>query len=719
VLRAFFFAATVFAAGCPSSKPPVTLRRTDDDSPLRIRVAHAEARRTDGVAELAELAASTDVHARELALRGLGRTGGAKAMEILDAALADNEPRVVAASLSAIGLAGSLDEKLVWSAEARAASLLDVVHDKRVRLAAAEALGRAGSSAIQPALVACVEARNTFTSDGARVSTLRDEDVATACAFAFGRHARRKLAFDVDVRRSLAEAALDDRATTLRYAAVYALAREHEPPAVEKVTAALARNATHDNPEIRAVAISGLARRKVLADLLARKPVEAALADADWRVAVEAVRALSGADDAGRALVAASLPRRWSALVKGNAAEAQIITEALRLQIGKPITDRSQTDAIASLATMAKADATLPAITRGWIQCLAAVAAPVSPALLVDSVVTCGLPDHLRLPLLVEVVTQSIGDASVRRAAMRVLLSHDDPRVRAAGLGAIGASWKDADARGQQTIVSTVVAAVGSKNPIVASAGSEAADAIYEESGLDSPYKATLDAAITARATSETDVELSAALYSMIGKRAVAGGADACRAGLASHPVRVKAAVECLRKLGEAVEMPPLAAPPLPPNDVAPVIGHEVTWQLATSRGVIEMKLRPDVAPWAVAMVVALTQRGFYDGLELHRVVPDFVAQGGDPTESGYGGPGFMMPAEPSSAADGPGFMQGGVGMADSGADSAGSQWFLMHSYAPHLDGRYTWIGSVVSGQKSADALLIGDRVDHATVVIK
>jgi peptidylprolyl isomerase len=368
---------------------------------------------------------------------------------------------------------------------------------------------------------------------------------------------------------------------------------------------------------------------------------------------------------------------------------------------------------------MATADTSLPAITRGWVECLARIAAPAAPALVVDAVSTCGLPDHLRLPLLVEVVTQSIGDAAVRRAAMRVLLSHDDPRVRAAGLGAIGASWKEADPRGQQTIVSTVAAAVSSKNPIVASAGAEAADAIYEESGLDSPYKVTLDAAIVARAKSESDVELSAALYELIGKRAVAGGAEACRAGLGAHPVRVKAAVECLRKLGEAVEMPPLAAPPLPPNDVAEVIGHDITWQLATSRGVIEVKLRPDVAPWAVATIVALTKRGFYDGLELHRVVPDFVAQGGDPTQSGYGGPGFMMPAEPGSAADGPGFMQGGVGMADSGADSAGSQWFVMHSYAPHLDGRYTWIGSVVSGQKSADALQIGDRVERATIVLK
>jgi cyclophilin family peptidyl-prolyl cis-trans isomerase len=131
---------------------------------------------------------------------------------------------------------------------------------------------------------------------------------------------------------------------------------------------------------------------------------------------------------------------------------------------------------------------------------------------------------------------------------------------------------------------------------------------------------------------------------------------------------------------------------------------------------VIEIELRPDVAPWAVTSIVALTKRGFYDGLEFHRVVPNFVVQGGDPTQSGWGGPGYSLPAEPASGGDGAGYVEGGVGMADSGKDSGGSQWFIMHSRAPHLDGRYTWVGSVVSGQKSADALLIGDKVEKATI---
>ena len=99
--------------------------------------------------------------------------------------------------------------------------------------------------------------------------------------------------------------------------------------------------------------------------------------------------------------------------------------------------------------------------------------------------------------------------------------------------------------------------------------------------------------------------------------------------------------------------------------------------------------------------------------------MPDFVVQGGDPTQSGWGGPGFTTPAEPTSLADGASFVAGGVGIADAGRDSGGSQYFVMHSPAPHLDGRYTQIGRVTAGQKSADALVIGDRVVHATVVIR
>jgi peptidyl-prolyl cis-trans isomerase B (cyclophilin B) len=139
---------------------------------------------------------------------------------------------------------------------------------------------------------------------------------------------------------------------------------------------------------------------------------------------------------------------------------------------------------------------------------------------------------------------------------------------------------------------------------------------------------------------------------------------------------------------------------------------------VTTSRGEVVIRLDPDSAPWAVATIVALARKGFYDGLEFHRVVGNFVVQGGDPTESGSGGPGFSIPAEPGMLGDGPGYVAGGVGIADAGRDSGGSQWFVMHSRAPHLDGRYTWIGAVESGQNAVDALLVGDRVLRSTVEI-
>ena len=78
---------------------------------------------------------------------------------------------------------------------------------------------------------------------------------------------------------------------------------------------------------------------------------------------------------------------------------------------------------------------------------------------------------------------------------------------------------------------------------------------------------------------------------------------------------------------------------------------------------------------------------------------------------------GFRLPAEPSDGTVS-GFVTGGVGIADAGRDSGGSQWFVMHARAPHLDGRYTWIGRVVEGQGAADALQIGDRVLRATVEV-
>jgi cyclophilin family peptidyl-prolyl cis-trans isomerase len=160
----------------------------------------------------------------------------------------------------------------------------------------------------------------------------------------------------------------------------------------------------------------------------------------------------------------------------------------------------------------------------------------------------------------------------------------------------------------------------------------------------------------------------------------------------------------------------PGAAPPLPPPDgvsIRDVAGRTFRWELETTRGTVAIALRGELAPWHVATVRSLTRRGFYDGLVVHRVVPGFVAQGGDPTGTGWGGPGFTLPSEAGDAA----YERGAVGFADAGKDTGGSQWFVMHAAAPHLEGRYTVIGRVVAGQDVVDALLVGDRVLRAAIV--
>ncbi len=129
---------------------------------------------------------------------------------------------------------------------------------------------------------------------------------------------------------------------------------------------------------------------------------------------------------------------------------------------------------------------------------------------------------------------------------------------------------------------------------------------------------------------------------------------------------------------------------------------------LETSRGTIELLLFKDAAPFTVMALAKLaTERGFFRGRTFHRVVPNFVIQGGDPRGDGWGGPGFTLRSEFSPLC----FETGTVGIASAGKDTEGSQFFLTHSPQPHLDGKYTIVGKVVRGQDVVDQMRIDDRI--------
>jgi cyclophilin family peptidyl-prolyl cis-trans isomerase len=108
----------------------------------------------------------------------------------------------------------------------------------------------------------------------------------------------------------------------------------------------------------------------------------------------------------------------------------------------------------------------------------------------------------------------------------------------------------------------------------------------------------------------------------------------------------------------------------------------------------------------------SLAGKGYFDGAPFHRIVPNFVVQDGDPSGTGWGGPGYEIRDEINSIPYG----TGTVGMALSGPDTGGSQWFITHSPQPHLDGRYTVFGQLLEGWDVLERLEQGDRIQSLTV---
>lgn len=122
---------------------------------------------------------------------------------------------------------------------------------------------------------------------------------------------------------------------------------------------------------------------------------------------------------------------------------------------------------------------------------------------------------------------------------------------------------------------------------------------------------------------------------------------------------------------------------------------------IETDHGNITVELLTDVAPKTVNNFVFLAREGFYDGTTFHRVIPGFVAQGGDPTGTGRGGPGYRFEDELSDVP----FVEGVLGMANAGPHTNGSQFYLMLGDAPHLTGRYTAFGRVTEGLDVVQAI--------------
>jgi peptidyl-prolyl cis-trans isomerase B (cyclophilin B) len=136
--------------------------------------------------------------------------------------------------------------------------------------------------------------------------------------------------------------------------------------------------------------------------------------------------------------------------------------------------------------------------------------------------------------------------------------------------------------------------------------------------------------------------------------------------------------------------------------------------KIETNRGIIELELFPNHAPKTVNNFVFLARKGFYDGLSFHRVIGNFMIQGGDPTGTGAGGPGYTFEDE---VEDNPLTHETGViSMANAGPNTNGSQFFITHSPQPHLNGKHTVFGKVVGSQNIVDSIRQGDKMERVKI---
>ena len=137
---------------------------------------------------------------------------------------------------------------------------------------------------------------------------------------------------------------------------------------------------------------------------------------------------------------------------------------------------------------------------------------------------------------------------------------------------------------------------------------------------------------------------------------------------------------------------------------------NEILAEMNTNKGVIHLRLYPEQAPVTVANFVNLAKRGFYDELSFHRVIDNFMVQGGCPLGSGTGGPGYRF--EDECSPDLPHDAPGKLSMANAGPNTNGSQFFITHVPTPWLDGKHGIFGHVLEGQDIVDSIAQGDTME-------
>ena len=671
------------------------LLRIDPPPPIAVPVVKSNRRALPPTAptitpDLTALAGDTEPRVRRRAALGIGRVGLKEGVPTLVTALADTDPEVRATAAFGLGLIADPS-----SAPQLIAALGDA--SPLVRGRAAEALGqigvmeasRSGTPTAPPAVAATAAGPiGTMAAEYARsaaVLAMRPDDEsypadASAEAFKLGIFALVRLR----AYEPLAAAVLDanGQPASTWWPVAYALQRLGDKRALPALTRLLQGPGKYT----AAFAARGLGAIK---DPASVAPLSALVAapKTPAEVVVAAARALGEIGGAGGA--------------------APLIARA-----SDPASDPNvRLEAVTALGRL-RAPEALPVVqdllTDSWP---ALRAAAIRAAAVIDRdnfvLVLAGMdpdPEWLVRAALADVLATLPPDVALER--VRAMLTDADKRAIPSVLGAL--------VRLKAPDVAAVLLAHLKENDFgVRAAAARHIGTLKTAGGA--------DALRDALAVSQTDAASDAreAILSALAEYGAADATGPLQAALADKDwsLRIRAA-ELLGSLDPSADqrlaIRPVPSAPITPYDdpglVAPKVSPHVF--IETAKGTIEFELAMLDAPMTAHNFISLARKGFFNGLQVHRVVPNFVVQAGDPRGDGAGGPGYSIRDELNEQP----FVRGTVGMALSWKDTGGSQFFITHSPQPHLDGRYTAFGRVVNGMDVVDRIQQGDVIQRVRV---
>lgn len=674
--------------------------------------------RDEGNGRLTTLAKDPRPEVRARALLALGRLRDPKWANALTEGLNDKAPavrRVAAFSCSLLG------EKAPQTIEdALKASLLQE-RDDIVRGEMLLALARTGKEGAAATLIA----------------GLSEKRILATSTLAVGLYAQRNQKVPDGIEQVL-DPLLHHADVSVRYGTAYAMMR------TKKATPhTVARAQLEPDPEIRALLARAVGNAVASKDLTPAQISGALLvlsSDSDWRVRVEALRSLAKGGAARVAFLdGAVLANLKLALSAPNGTEGPAI---------HPVT--AGLEALQGLLQGLPADAPPPPTLTG-IPEIYKLTSPTNPALLTEKSLVGVDMIHCQAALLLDLLAQkgpdkvkSCGsgktnpwrretftaqvlkahaakDKATAEKGLRELLKSKTPRVRAEAVDALGslpdgaaqdalrAALEDEDFAVAATAVETISARAKAEKPFI------------DKDAIEPLIK------LLYRVTSPADAETIVAIYGALALLANPPSIEvylALQSGIADNNAAVKGAAQEAEAKLYANAPPPQVKVKLTPLTQSPAKGPkagELTTKVAsgttavveTTKGTFTFALLSEVAPYTCQSFVNLAQSGYFNGLSFHRVVPDFVIQGGDPHGDGWGGPGYAIRDELSPEP----YTRGAVGMALGGPDTGGSQWFVMHGYQPHLDTRYPVWGRIVSGQEVVDAIQVGDVMTKVSIV--